>query len=57
MAGSFGKQSGKFGPASSRDPKSSGTPTAGITNKSTGECAGCNTEVGKGTGPNSSRIR
>jgi len=55
MAGSFGKQSGKFGPASSRDPKSSGKPSAGITNESHGNA--CNTEVGKGVGANGSKIR
>ena len=55
MAGDFGTQKGKFGSASSRDPKSSGKPSAGITNESHG------TQNPKGPGqgvpPNSSRIR
>ena len=45
MAGDFGKQSGKRGPAPERGPKGSGTPSAGITNNTNGNLAP------KGPGP------
>lgn len=54
MAGDFGKQGGKFGPAPTRDPKTSGKPSAGITNESHGNQAPRG--PGKGTPANGKRI-
>lgn len=51
----FKSPGGSFGPASSRDPKASGKPSAGITNESHGKTTGHG--PGPGTGANSSRIR
>lgn len=50
----FGKQKGKFGPSPTREPKSSGKPSAGITNESRGNLAP--TGPGPGTPPNGKRI-
>lgn len=54
MAQDFKSPGGSFGPASSREPKSSGKPSAGITNDSKGNRAPAG--PGPGTGANPSRI-
>ena len=55
MVKDFKSPGGGFGPAQSRDPKSSGKPSAGITNDSKGKQGEYG--PGPGTGANGSRIR
>lgn len=55
MAGSFGKQKGSWAGSPTTDPKSSGKPSAGITNDSKGTPV--RGETPKGTGASGSRIR
>lgn len=55
MAKDFKSPAGGFAKGGGRDPKSSGKPSAGITNESHGQRGA--TGPGPATGPNPSRIR
>ena len=50
MAGDFGKQKGSWAGAPTTGPKSSGKPSAGITNDSKGKCVCPANDKGVGAG-------